>query len=217
MLIFTKLELCLMLKLNTLMENFARVSELKINSIKSTVYAVGVHEDVEARILEAIRVPKGELPFRYLGFPLSSKWISIHHCQPIVDKITARVKHWSSRKLSMAGRVQLVNSTICGYWAQVFLLPRKIIHIIDRIWNECNWAIDKLKDSMPRIAWNHVCKPRSCGGLNIYNFLVWNDVALLKSLWALTSKKDRLWIKGVDAYSIKGADTMQIRVRSTVS
>lgn len=63
---------------------------------------------------------------------------------------------------------------------------------------------------MPRIAWNHVCKPRSCG--NICNFLVWNDVAYLKSLWALASKKDRQWIKCVNAYYIKGADIMQIRV-----
>ena len=106
-----------MLKLNTLMENFARVSELKINSIKSTVYAVGVHEDVEARILEAIRVPKGELPFRYLGVPLSSKRLSIADCEQLADKMTNRIKSWQAKHLSYAARLQLINSVLMGIFS----------------------------------------------------------------------------------------------------
>ena len=53
----------------------------------------------EARVLDANGVPKGDLPFRYLGFPLSTKRLGFHDCKPIVDKITARIKHCTSRKL----------------------------------------------------------------------------------------------------------------------
>ena len=49
------------------------------------------------------------------------------------------------------------------------------------------------------------------------NLQIWNDVALLKSWWALVSKKDRLWIKWVNAYYIKRADIMQFRLSSTAS
>ena len=73
---------------------------------------------------------KGELPFRYLGFPLASKRLGIHDYKPIVDKITDRILHWTSRKLSMAGRVQFVNNVIQSmqsYWAQVFCLSRSLI------------------------------------------------------------------------------------------
>ena len=56
--------------------------------------------------------PRGICPFRHLGFPLSAKRLGIHDCVPIVDRITARVKHWTSKMLTMAGRVLLVNSVV---------------------------------------------------------------------------------------------------------
>lgn len=77
--------------------------------------------------------------------------------------------------------------------------------------------MDKQKGSKPRISWNYVCLPRVFGGLNICNLLVWNEVAILKSLWALASKKNRLWIKWVNDYYIKGADIMQVHTPSTIS
>ena len=59
--------------------------------------------------------------------------------------------------------------------------------------NDYIWSLDKQKGSKPKIGWKHVCKPRAYGRLNIRNIQLWNDVALLKSLWALAYKKDRLW------------------------
>ena len=59
--------------------------------------------------------------------------------------------------------------------------------------------------------------PRVYGGLNICNVHVWNDVALLKSLWALAYKKDRLWIRWVHDYYIKGADLMHYLISTLAS
>ena len=98
----------------------------------------------------------------------------------------------------MAGRVQLVNSTIPdmhSYWAQVFLLPRRLIHMVEQVCIGFIWSLDKQKGSKPKIAWKYVCLPKVFGGLNICNLRVWNKVAILKSLWVVASKKDRLWIK----------------------
>ena len=44
-----------------------------------------------------------------------------------------------------------------------------------------------------------------------------NKVLLLKSLWDLTTKKDRLWIKWVNDYYMKGVNIMHIKVSSTAS
>ena len=66
------------------------------------------------KILHAIGAPKGDLPFKYLDFPLFSKRLAFADCKCLVDKITNRVNHWTCRKLSMAGRGQLVDSTIQG-------------------------------------------------------------------------------------------------------
>ena len=56
------------------------------------------------------------------------------------------------------------------------------------------WAGSRGSTSKPRIAWDKVCKPKFFGGLNVCNLEVWNDIVLLKSLWAIASKKNRLWI-----------------------
>lgn len=51
------------------------------------------------------------------------------------------------------------------------------------------------------IAWDKVCTPRSCGGLNITNLHCWNNS---KTCWDLANKQDKLWIRWVHSYCIKG-------------
>lgn len=218
--IFTKPDIPSLVTLRKVIDDFAKVSGLHINSGKSAIYFAGVPVNDEACILDAIGVPKGSLPFRYLGFSLSSKRLGFCDCKSIVDRITARVTHWTSTKLSIAGRVQLVTSVIHGmhsYWAQVFVLPRRIISMVEQVCNAFIWSLDKQKGSKPRVAWKYVCMPRVFGGLNICNIQVWNDMALLKSLWALAYKKDRLWIRWVHDYYIKGADLLHYLIPSSTS
>lgn len=51
----------------------------------------------------------GTFPFRYLGVPLSPQKWAYSDCN-LVEKIIARVKHWSARHLSYAGRLVLIQS-----------------------------------------------------------------------------------------------------------
>lgn len=45
--------------------------------------------------------------------------------------------------------------------------------------------------------------PKSVGGLNVMNILLWNRAAICKQLWALAHKKDTLWVKWVHCYYLK--------------
>ena len=95
----------------------------------------------------------------------------------------------------MASRVQSVNSVVHAmhsYWAQIFLLPRKMISIVEQICNKFIWHIDDSLGAKSKVAWKQVYNPKAYGELSICNIKAWNDVVLLKSLWALASKKDRL-------------------------
>ncbi|XP_070003499.1 uncharacterized protein LOC142168374 [Nicotiana tabacum] len=62
------------------------------------------------------------------------------------------------------------------------------------------------------IAWETLCKPETAGGLNIIDYDRWNKTALTKLLWAIMSKKDKLWIKWIHCHYIKKKDitTMEI-------
>ena len=49
---------------------------------------------------------------KYLGVPLISTRLSHCDCQPLVDKLLARIQEWTSRSLSFAGRLQLLTSVL---------------------------------------------------------------------------------------------------------
>lgn len=53
--------------------------------------------------------------------------------------------------------------------------------------------------------------------LNICDIHVWNDVAFLKSMWALAYKKDRIWMSWVYDYYVKGVDILQYLIPSSAS
>lgn len=42
----------------------------------------------------------GELPIRYLGVPIVTRSLAAKDCKILIEKITARVKHWTSKFLS---------------------------------------------------------------------------------------------------------------------
>lgn len=53
-----------------------------------------------------------ELPFRYLGVPISSKKLHASDCGILIEKMVAKIKIWSTRHMSFAERMQLVNSVL---------------------------------------------------------------------------------------------------------
>ncbi|CAO2834716.1 unnamed protein product [Amaranthus hypochondriacus] len=90
-LIFTKPNLHPLGMLKVKIGDFAKISGLHINSNKTAIYLAGVQEEDEARTLEGVL--KGDLPFKYLRFPLSSKRLSFLDCKGTIDRITTRIKH----------------------------------------------------------------------------------------------------------------------------
>lgn len=128
LLLFTRGDVNSVSQLMTPFKKFSAASGLKENQIKSCVYFGGVSEDVKREILERTCMTQGQLSFRYLGVPLSSKKLSVMQCLPLVKKITERIDCWSSKLLSYAGRLQLIKSVLFGvqiYWSKVFILPQR--------------------------------------------------------------------------------------------
>ena len=60
-----------------------------------------------------------------------------------------------------------VNHGMHSYWAQVFVLPRRIITMVEQVCNDFIWSLDKQKGYKPRVALKYVCMLRVFGGLNI--------------------------------------------------
>lgn len=75
--------------------------------------------------------------------PLISSKLSAADCRILVEKITSRIDSWTSKKLSFAGRLQLLVSVLYGlqvYWTSIFILPKQILREISQkfirfLWN----------------------------------------------------------------------------------
>ena len=49
-----------------------------------------------------------------------------------------------------------------------------------------------------------MCCPIYEGGLGLINIKIWNRAAIAKLRWDLANKEDKLWVKWIHAYYIKG-------------
>lgn len=86
------------------------------------------------------------------------------------------------------------------YWAQIFILPQKIMKLIEAICRTDIWTGKSATSRKALVAWDKLCQSKAAEGLNIIHMGLWNKVAILKKLYALAKKKDTL----AHYYYIKG-------------
>lgn len=137
--------------------------------------------------------------------PLTCKKLYVNHCQPLIDRIVARIRHWSAKLLSYAGRIQLIKSVlfaITNYCPQCFPLLKKILKNIEAICRSFLWSNGEEITRRSPVAWDDVCAPKKSGGLQIISLVDWNKACLLKLLWNLCGKADNLWMKWIHSYYI---------------
>lgn len=142
LLLFSSGDMASVTALHKCFTTFSEASGLQPNLIKSSIYFGGVAQIERDTILLQLGYGHGQLPFKYLGIPLSTKKLSILQWQPLIQKIINRITSWTSKKLSYAGRVQLVQSLIFGiqaYWAQLFPIPTYVLKVIDGLCRSYVW------------------------------------------------------------------------------
>ncbi|XP_074289404.1 uncharacterized protein LOC141614559 [Silene latifolia] len=114
----------------------------------------------------------------------------------LITKIQNCIHHWSSHVLSYAGRVQLLNSVLFGldnYWCSSLLLPKEVIHHINKISKDFFWNIPTGTRRLVFKSWYAICTPWTYGGFNIKDLLSWNQALLLKWVWKLSFPDTGLW------------------------
>ena len=95
----------------------------------------------------------------------------------------ARINSWTTKRLSYAGRAQLFKTVLFGvqaYWAQLFIIPAKIIKLIEGLCRSYLWSGVGYVTKKALIAWDKVCCPKYEGGLGLINMKIWNrDTCIL--------------------------------------
>lgn len=142
----------------------------------------------------------GKLPMRYLGVPLISRKLKEPDCQPLVDKITSRIRSWTSKLLSFAGTLQSIDSVLnhmISYWLQVFILSKKVIKSVHRLCCAFLWKGSPDSTVGAKVSWKNVYQPKTEGGLGLKDLCVWNQAIFFRQIWFIFSESDSLWIAWV--------------------
>ncbi|XP_021848076.2 uncharacterized protein [Spinacia oleracea] len=199
---------------------FSATTGLTVNAFKSSIYCCGLSSSEKEAIAGNTGFQFGTLPFRYLGVPISACKLKQADCEGLVEKMVARIKVWSSRNISFAGRTQLVNSvlmSICVYWAQIFIFPKAVLKKINAICRSYLWH-GNFDDCRPgAVAWDQLCWPKKQGGLGFKNLLLWNQAVVGKLAWAIAHKKDNLWVKWIHSLYIKDKPWVQFTPSASAS
>ncbi|XP_074313317.1 uncharacterized protein LOC141648506 [Silene latifolia] len=160
--------------------SFSAASGLEMNKSKSNIYFNGNPKGVKDQIIAKSGCVEGQLPFKYLGVPITAGKLGKKECQVLVEEIVERIRMFGARKCSYAGRLILVQSVLTSlysYWANIFLLPKG----------------------------DQICTPKVEGGLGIRNSFHWNLATIGKLVWWIYSKTDSPWVKLVHQLYLKGS------------
>ncbi|XP_056691705.1 uncharacterized protein [Spinacia oleracea] len=97
---------------------FSNTTCLQVNPNKSSLFCSGMNSQLQNHIIRLSGFNVGSISFTYLGVPISAKKLRGVECDLLIEKMVARIKIWSSKHISFAGRIQIVNSVlmnlICG-------------------------------------------------------------------------------------------------------
>lgn len=112
---------------------FIKSTGLKMNTTKCSIYFGGVYGIAKDKIKEYTGFKEGNTPFRYLGIPMINKKLVVKHYLLLTNKITHKIAPRSSKPLTYAGHIQLIQSVafaIAVFWMQCLPLPKVVIHKI---------------------------------------------------------------------------------------
>ncbi|XP_050218944.1 uncharacterized protein LOC126669500 [Mercurialis annua] len=127
-------------------------------------------------------------------------------CKGITSKITSRINTWTSKLLSYARKLQLIQSVLMSmhvFWASVMILPKSVIKDIQGICSRflLNGATEGRYSVM--VSWKDMSKTKDEGGLNIKGIRDWNKAAISKHVWYIFNNPDSLWVQWIKNNKIK--------------
>ena len=136
LLIFVKGNMDSIKGIQHVLTQFYSFSGLQLNNTKSEIFSSGISKEMLEGIHQETGFKIGELPVKYLGVPLVTRRLLAKDCEALMDRLKARITNWSTKMLSYAGRVQLIQSilfSIQNFWCRNFILPKEMLNMINQL------------------------------------------------------------------------------------
>lgn len=201
--------------LKEFLDYYQLVSGQKVNSAKSSIMCSNrLSSNQIALVSDILGFRQQDFPITYLGAPLVRGRINSAAFDGVLAKVRKRLFHWSSKLLSMGGKIILIRhvlSSIPIYLLQVLQPPKAVLIALGRLCNAFLWD-HKLNDKRVHwSAWERLCFPQEEGGLGFRSFA---DVtkAFSCKLWWRLRKNDSMWANFMHAKYIKGCHPLLVEL-----
>lgn len=154
---------------NNIISTFSRASGMEVNVPKSALIHQVFHEDIYAdlRLILPYHWVDIDVGFRYLGFFIKSNCYLKSDWHWLVAKVHKCIHSWSSRWLSLGGRLTLLSSVLQGmpvFWFSLFYVPAGTIVLLRKAFFQFLWAGSLSHFKYHLAAWDALSRPKSMGG-----------------------------------------------------
>jgi len=169
---------------------------LRVNFHKSKIGAIGVHRNVVNMYSEIIHCSLMDLPFTYLGIPISGNPSRSSFWELVLSKIRKKLSVWKGRDLSFTGRVCLIKSVINDiplFFLSFFKALVGVCKKITKLQRKFMWGWGEEGRKIAWISWDNICKPKEEGELVIRRIDLFNKALLAKWLWRMGFSESGLW------------------------
>ena len=154
-------------------------------------------EDVDrAATLFGCKVEK--LPASYLGLPLGAPHKSCGVWDVIKERFKRNLATWKKQYLSKRRRLIPIKCTLSYlpiYFMSLFVIPKKMRIILERIQREFLWGDMKERRKIHLISWLDICKDNKHEGLGLRHLEGFNQALLGKWLGRFPLERESLWRK----------------------
>ncbi|XP_058732794.1 uncharacterized protein LOC131604367 [Vicia villosa] len=160
---------------------FEMMSRLRVNFHKINLYGINVGDWYLEAASSFLTCKVGTLPFKFLGVRVGDSPRKLSMWKDLLAMFRKRLNVWRGRYLSMAGRVELINSVLNAipiFSLSFYKAPKKVLQDIKYIQSKFLWGGVDIDKPIHWVIWDTVCKSRKEGGLGVRNVEIMN-VALL--------------------------------------
>jgi hypothetical protein len=182
--------------IKVVLRSFELVSGMRINFVKSKLYGI----NVDTSFLQAgslfLNCNSDVVPFKFLGIPVGSNPRRRATWKPVVEAMSNRLSSWTSRHLSMGGRITLINSVLASmplYFFSFYKAPQCVIKQLVRIQRNFLWGGGVVEKKLCWVKWDLISLPKSQGGLGVKNLALFNSALLSKWKWRCIDDRNALW------------------------
>jgi hypothetical protein len=169
---------------------------MRINFVKSKLYGINVDNNLLEAGSSFLNCRSDTIPFKFLGIPVGSNPRRRETWKLVIEAMSNKLSTWTSRHLSIGGRITLINSVLTSmplYFFSFYKAPSCVLKQLVRIQRNFLWGGGLEEKKLCWVKWDQVSLPKSQGGLGVKNLALFNAALLSKWKWRCLDDRNALW------------------------